>query len=223
MWLLAGCLAWVGCGDVDTPRAKLDELAAQSAGVGPYQRVCAGCHGPTGKGNESVRAPSIAGLPSWYVEEQIFRFREGKRGAHPEDLPGQQMRAIALSLTEDQITTAAGTVSAMESIPTEAPPENADLERGRHLYANHCMECHRYNGQGERVFHSAPLVSLNRGYLRRQLENYRAGLRGAQPGDIYGQKMVTIASRLGDEEIEDLVHYIGALAHGDDPRPAMER
>jgi len=85
------------------------------------------------------------------------------------------------------------------------------------------MECHRYNGQGERVFHSAPLVSLNRGYLRRQLENYRAGLRGAQPGDIYGQKMVTIASRLGDEEIEDLVHYIGALAHGDDPRPAMER
>ena len=76
---------------------------------------------------------------------------------------------------------------------------------------------------GEVVFHSAPLISLNRSYLKRQLENYRAGHRGADPGDLYGQKMVAISSRLSDEEIALYVDYIGALAHGDDPRGAREK
>ncbi len=81
----------------------------------------------------------------------------------------------------------------------------------------------RYNGMGDRVFHSAPLVTLNRSYLRRQLENYRGGRRGVVEEDLYGQKMVAITQRLTDEEIELFVNYIGALAQGDDPREAREK
>ena len=209
-------------GGVNVPREKLDELASLSETSGAYARVCAACHGERGGGNEELKAPSIAGLPEWYIKEQFAKFREGKRGAHLDDAPGQQMRAIALSLTEEQIESAAKAVSEFPIVLTEKPGKEADLERGRYMFANECMECHRYNGKGEIVFHSAQLISLNRSYLRRQLKNFHSKKRGAEEDDIYGNKMVDVTSRLSDEDIEILVDYIGALAHGDDPRPARE-
>ena len=208
---------------VNVPREKLDELASLSEVSGAYAKVCAACHGPKGAGNEELKAPSIAGLPEWYIKEQFDKFREGKRGAHFDDAPGQQMRAIALSLSKEQIEAAAQAVSEFPIVLTEKPGKEADLERGRYLFANECMECHRYNGKGEIVFHSAQLISLNRSYLRRQLKNFHTKKRGAAEDDIYGNKMVDVTSRLSDEDIEILVDYIGALAHGDDPRPAREK
>ncbi|MDF1657378.1 MAG: c-type cytochrome [Verrucomicrobiales bacterium] len=190
---------------------------------GAYAQVCAACHGSRGEGNEEIKSPSIAGLPAWYIEEQFRKFRKGERGIHLDDLQGQQMRAIALTLTEDQITEAAETVSNLPIILTEAPGPDAQIEKGRYLFANECMECHRYNGKGEVVFKSAQLISLNRSYIRRQLENFHEGKRGTAETDAYGNKMVNVTSGLSDEEIDLLVDYIGALAHGDDPRPARDR
>tara|TARA_R110000850_G_scaffold64695_10_gene145068 strand:+ start:1017 stop:1673 length:657 start_codon:yes stop_codon:yes gene_type:complete len=212
-----------GCEGEAAKLEKLDKLVEATAPKGAYEQVCMACHGDKGQGNEELLSPSIAGLPAWYIEEQYQKFREGKRGAHQDDTQGQQMRAIALSLTEAQIKQASKTVSEFPVILTEMPPEEANLLKGRRLFANECMACHRYNGKGEVVFHSAPLISLNRSYIRRQLENYHSGKRGAEPDDIYGNKMVDVSSRLGDEEIDALVDYIGALAHGDDPRPEREK
>lgn len=201
---------------------EVTEAAVLDA-AGAYAQVCAACHGPKGEGNETVKSPSIAGLPSWYIEEQFRKFRAGERGVHQDDAPGQQMRAIALTLTKAQIKEAAETVSELPIILTEPPGEGANIEKGRYLFANECMECHRYNGKGEVVFQSAQLISLNRSYLRRQLENFHEGKRGAVETDTSGNKMVNVTARLDDEEIDLLVDYIGALAHGDDPRPARER
>lgn len=228
--LFAFCLLLGGCGNhdenverVESSQPEYDVVENVSEPRGAYEQVCITCHGPNGEGNEDVKSPSIAGLPAWYIEEQFRKFREGQRGAHQDDGPGQQMRAIALSLSEDQIKEAAETVSSMPIVLTEKPGNDANIEKGRYIFANHCMECHRYNGKGEVVFHSAQLISLNRSYLRRQLKNFHAGVRGGEEGDISGNKMVDVTSRLNDEQIEILVDYIGALAHGDDPRPARER
>jgi cytochrome c553 len=204
-------------------RAALDKLVAATQPQGAFEKVCVNCHGDKGQGKEELKSPSIAGLPAWYIEEQFRKFREGKRGAHLDDVPGQQMNAIAKTLTEEQIKEAAKIVSEMPIILTELPPDEANIEKGRYMFANHCMECHRYNGKGEIVFHSAQLISLNRDYIRRQLKNFHSKKRGADPNDISGNKMVNITERLSDEDIEILVDYIGALAHGDDPRPARER
>jgi len=210
---------FVSCGE--------DDLAAlptgPPVGTGVYGQVCAACHGVNGEGKEELFSPSITGLPVWYIEEQLRKFRSGQRGSHPDDIPGQQMRAISLSLSDIQIKEAAATIAEMPIILTEPPLAGVDLETARFRFANECMECHRYNGKGEIVFHSAQLISLNRSYLIRQLKNYRDGKRGASEGDLYGVKMVEMASRLTDEEIEMFVNYIGALAHGDDPRSARER
>ncbi len=214
---IGGCsgenLRWVSV-PVDVEELSGEELFATS---------CSTCHGENGEGKVELFSPSIAGLPWWYVENQMKQFRDGHRGVHPEDIPGQQMRAVSLSLTNEQISEVAELIEAMDAFPTPAPPEGVDLQSARYHYANECMECHRYNGTGDRVFQSAPLVTLNRAYLVRQMKNYRDGLRGAVPGDLYGVKMVQVCKTMSDEAIEAMVDYLGALAHGDDPRVAWER
>lgn len=207
----------------DSPETLAEAEARAAAPMNVYERVCLACHGPTGEGRADLQSPSIAGLPDWYVMEQLAKFREGKRGAHPEDTPGQVMRAIAMSLSDPDMKSAAALVAKMPEHRTEPPPAGFDPTAGRYHFANECMECHRYNGRGEIVFKSAQLVTLNRDYLRRQLQNFRDGRRGAENGDISGAKMVAMAGRLDDASIEMLVNYIGALANGDDPRGAREK
>jgi|GEM_PF-4271475 cytochrome c553 len=50
------------------------------------------------------------------------------------------MRAIAMSLTEEQIKEAAETVSEMPIVLTEMPESEKNIEKGRYIFANHCME-----------------------------------------------------------------------------------
>ena len=48
-------------------------------------QLCASCHGAQGEGNQLYLAPNIGGLPVWYLEAQLTKFRDGGR-AHPEFL-----------------------------------------------------------------------------------------------------------------------------------------
>lgn len=209
-------------------KAAVDSKEAEELKKGPgslvYAQVCLACHGAEGEGKEELFTPSIGGLPAWYVEEQIEKFQKGMRGASPEDAPGATMRAISLTLDAQKVADVSAYVSVLPEWSTEAPDkEGFDLEEARYRYANDCMECHRYNGRGEIAFRSASLVTLNKSYLRRALINYREGRRGGDAKDMYGAKMVEQTRRLDDKEIDMFVNYLGALAAGDDPRPARER
>ena len=222
------CLLWafaalfvVGCDSGDLEKLEALESAGQPTDI--FTVTCSVCHGVNGEGKPELFSPSIAGLPWWYVEAQMKQFRDGHRGVHPDDLPGMQMHAISLSLTDEQIKEVSQMVAAMPPFITPPPAADVDLKSARYRYANECMACHRYNGTGDRVFQSAPLITLDRAYLERQLKHYRDGLRGAVPGDLYGVKMVDACRELSDEDILELVDYIGALANGDDPRVAWER
>jgi cytochrome c oxidase subunit 2 len=64
--------------------------------------LCAACHGAQGEGLEQLGAPKLAGLDDWYVVAQLRAFKEGLRGTHSDDTYGQQMRAIAASLENEQ-------------------------------------------------------------------------------------------------------------------------
>lgn len=223
MILVPILLAIAGCSGEDLRWVSVPVDTRELTGAELFTASCATCHGEKGEGKVELFSPSIAGLPWWYVENQMKQFRDGHRGVHPDDGPGQQMRAVSLTLTNKQISEVAELVEGMEAFLTQAPPDKADLDSARYVYANECMECHRYNGSGDRVFQSAPLVTLNRDYLVRQMKNYRDGLRGAVPGDLYGVKMVQVCKTMSDEDIEAMADYLGALAHGDDPRVAWER
>lgn len=79
-----------------------------AAGRASYT-ACIACHGARAEGNPALSAPALAGLDDWYVLRQLEGFRSGSRGKHPDDLPGQQMRAAASMLADE---TAAKNVTA---------------------------------------------------------------------------------------------------------------
>src|SRR5690606_25599432 len=64
--------------------------------------TCAGCHGREGQGNWSTNAPRLAGMSDWYLLRQLEYFRDGVRGAHPDDLYGMQMAMMAASLRDER-------------------------------------------------------------------------------------------------------------------------
>lgn len=63
---------------------------------------CTACHGPDGAGNEALKAPPLAGQADWYVVEQLRKYREGIRGTQPQDALGMQMRAMSMTLSDEQ-------------------------------------------------------------------------------------------------------------------------
>jgi len=49
-------------------------------------------------------------------------------------------------------------------------------------------------------------------YLVTQLKNFQRGIRGAQPKDMYGPQMISMAAILTDDQAtNDLVAYINTL------------
>ena len=65
--------------------------------------TCEACHGPGGKGIYATNAPGLKGMSDWYMVTQLKNFKQGIRGAHPQDMHGPQMALISESLTNDQV------------------------------------------------------------------------------------------------------------------------
>ncbi len=84
--------------------------------------LCSGCHNPDGAGNESVKAPRLAGLDDWYLATELKKFKGGVRGADPRDTEGSAMAPMAQSLANDKvIRDVAAYISTMK--PQAANPE----------------------------------------------------------------------------------------------------
>ncbi len=71
-----------------------------------------------------------------------------------------------------------------------------------------CATCHGAYGQGSPVVGGPSLAGLEPWYITRQLENFRAGLRGTQKDYIPGYEMQDSVDEISDAEIADIVAYI---------------
>ena len=86
-----------------------------------------------------------------------------------------------------------------------------DIDRGEHLF-NTCKSCHGVNGEGIWALNAPRLNGIDDWYLVRQIENYKQGIRGTHPVDLYGKQMTLLSSMLRDEQdINDVVAYINTL------------
>jgi cytochrome c oxidase subunit II len=86
-----------------------------------------------------------------------------------------------------------------------------DPEKGKTLYAT-CGACHGANAEGMEALNAPRLAGQEAWYLTRQLQNFKAGIRGANPKDTYGMQMAPMAQTLpNDQAVEDVVAYIGTL------------
>jgi len=69
--------------------------ASATNGRNYFNALCSACHGANGQGNQPLGAPRLAGASLEYVARQFAAFKSGRRGSHPDDKLGAQMRQIA--------------------------------------------------------------------------------------------------------------------------------
>ena len=82
-----------------------------------------------------------------------------------------------------------------------------------------CAACHGAQGEGLVALNAPKLSGQDPQYLKRQLRNYKAGLRGIHEDDVNGRIMAPMAATLvNDAIIDNVIAYIGTLP--DSPSPA---
>jgi cytochrome c oxidase subunit II len=174
--------------------------------------TCRPCHGARGEGNAVVGAPAIAGLPQWYLEAQLTKFKKGIRGAHPDDVHGALMRPMARTLNhEGDAGSVAQYVAAMPGTHAAATL-GGDATAGAARYNGVCIACHGPDGRGNEALSSPTLVGQADWYLLHQLQKFKSGMRGAHPEDLSGSQMRAMSMTLeNDQAMLDVVAFIRTL------------
>jgi cytochrome c553 len=75
-----------------------------------------------------------------------------------------------------------------------------------------CTVCHGTEGNGNPGIHAPKIAGIEPWYLKRQLEHFRAQLRGTQPTDVSGMEMQPVAMQLDDKAIDAIALYVGTFA-----------
>ncbi|MDX1734072.1 MAG: c-type cytochrome, partial [Halioglobus sp.] len=114
--------------------ALADDRAAAN-----YQ-PCAACHGERAQGNPALAAPALAGQRAAYLERQLRHFKEGIRGADPQDVQGAQMRGMIATLPEEEFAAMAAYLASLPP-PVAQPAEGANLMNGNNYYQSKCGAC----------------------------------------------------------------------------------
>lgn len=92
-----------------------------------------------------------------------------------------------------------------------------DVERGKALFPV-CAACHGANGEGNALLNAPVNAGQGDWYIARQLQNFRAGIRGTHPQDTFGMQMRPMAMSLPDDQaVEDVAAYLASLTA---PKPA---
>ena len=82
-----------------------------------------------------------------------------------------------------------------------------------------CAACHGQQGEGLVALNAPKLAGQEDWYLRKQLQNYKNGVRGVHEDDVYGRQMAPMAATLvNDAAIENVIAHIQTFP--DNPAPA---
>jgi len=175
--------------------------------------LCVQCHGEDGGGSPLALAPAIAGLSRWYVELQLGNFQHGFRGMSPKDVGGLRMYPMSLAVKkEEDVQALAAYVASLPPVYPEPEVHGGDASRGKQLYVT-CQACHGAQAEGMEAVGGPNLRVSSDWYLLKQLQNYKQGIRGTNPGDAAGMRMRPMSMTLADDQaMKDVVAYIMTLA-----------
>jgi cytochrome c553 len=166
-------------------------------------RNCNWCHGGSASGYPP--APALAAQRPQYVVKQLANFR-----AHTRDNPfsRQYMWGAARNLDADSVRNLA---LYFASLPPRAASDGVPslVGLGQTIYQQGmpdanivaCVVCHGPNAEGVRDI--PRLGGLDYSYLKRRLEQWNQGYHVAA-----GPPMISIASKLSDDQIEALSSYL---------------
>jgi cytochrome c oxidase subunit 2 len=224
-------LAASGLSVVVLASSSCTEPAAGPARAKARFSQCTPCHGENGEGKPEQIAPAIAGLPSWYVEQQLHHFRSGIRGTHFDDLGGMRMKPMSIALPcprvrpadlgnpmkdgdcegRDDVKDMAEYVASLPAPPRMAATISASPTAGRQLFAA-CAACHGADGGGNPAMKAPPIAGHADWYVYTQLKNFKHGVRGSNPKDTQGMIMAGIAKGLPDDAaLRNLAQFVSEL------------
>lgn len=237
-WMLVSS----GCTAQPAREAGADGKPAPSAalfktGKRLYERQCAACHGPAGKG-DGAAAYLIYPKPRDFAQNEFRLVSTTSQQATDEDLyltitrgmPGSAMpswealtakerwalvytvRFLAEGETPQPIDPAS-----VIQVPQEPSKTAQGIERGRVLFAQACASCHGLlgKGDGDQTMHLD-----NLGYPIKPRDLTAGIFKGSSESrDLYkrivaglpGSPMPSYAGAYADEQIWDLVHYVQSL------------
>jgi len=184
--------------------ARADIIVTE--GVQPWH-LCATCHSLDGI-SAMARFPKLAGQRPAYIVKQVRDFRDGRRSND-----GGQMEASASDIGDDDL---AKTAAYFASLPPPPPDgsqamDGKEWRRGATLYQDgdaaagipRCRSCH---DDAEPGHPPGPfLTSQHAAYLAKQLQDWRAGARTNDAGE-----MPAIAAKLSDHDIAALATFLAS-------------
>lgn len=211
----------IGCGSAPEEKKSEKETAVVEKPTEPIGNAtkgkaiymtCATCHGQNAEGMQALGAPALANQEPYYLKQQLQNFRTNKRGSHAEDVFGAQMQPFAKTLDSDGIMDVIAYIKTMPAVKVETTVTEGNVEAGKNYYNMICGACHGTGAVGIEALFSPKLVGMQDWYLERQLNNFRAGIRGTESGDTYGAQMQQIAVAIPDDQtVKDVVAYINSL------------
>ena len=112
---------------------------------------------------------------------------------------------------DEQIKQLATELSALKAHPVEAKSKG-NPDAGKKLYISNCAACHGGKGEGNTQLNAPSLKTTDAQYLKRQLQNFAAGIRGSHKEDKYGRQMAMMAKTLPNEQVvDDVIAFILSL------------
>jgi cytochrome c oxidase subunit 2 len=83
--------------------------------------------------------------------------------------------------------------------------------RGREIFET-CVPCHNADGSGNPAVGAPNIAGMKEWYVQRELEKFRAGVRGMHFNDVEGMRMRPMALSLTSEnDVEAVAHYVENL------------
>ena len=189
----------------------LAQAAGDAAAGKALYAACAACHGLQAEGNPQLHAPRLSGQGDWYLKRQLKNFKQGARGAHDKDVFGKMMAPMAATLADDAAIDSV--VAYIKTLPDNPAPvtvkQNSTI--GHRLFGT-CGACHGADGRGIQAMNAPRLKGMSDWYLVTQLKNFKQGVRGSHPKDMYGPQMALMSAILTDDQaVNDIVAYINTL------------
>ena len=92
-----------------------------------------------------------------------------------------------------------------------------DISAGQGSYAV-CGACHGASGEGNVALNAPKIAGQEAWYIKRQINNFKHGLRGTAADDTFGAQMAPMAATLPDETaVKNVAAYIASLPDADSP------
>ncbi|WP_448211331.1 c-type cytochrome [Colwellia sp. MEBiC06753] len=183
-------------------------LSANANEVPASYQTCVACHGDQGQGNPALNAPVIAGQHAWYTQRQLLHFITGVRGSHQQDVNGQQMRAIASQLEPNKDVPALAEYISGLTGKADNSTQKGDAKNGYRYYQAKCGACHGGAAEGNKSFNAPKLAGQDADYLKRQMANFVAGVRGSHAEDKFGKQMSMMARIVNEKDLNDIIYFI---------------